>query len=212
MSRSVRGICLINYYGVSCLHLYVFSFFFYWCDNWNVFTISYGPPIMLAILDAVCLFSILKLGHTLSLHISTNNFYFWCQNFAVVSTLLNFVRIFRKAHDENCKQAELEKKKALKEAEAEKSKEANIAKNVSRWHLVCLPLHDLSPCAWDTCCFGQQPSICADNLRNCFRICTTLVRGNWIAPHLQGNKVVRIAHSTLLCTFIKDSTIIWQNK
>lgn len=160
---------------------------------------------MPAILDAVCLFSILKLGHTLSLHISTNNFYFLCQNFAVVSTLLNFVRIFRKAHDENRKQAELEKKKAQKEAETEKSKEANIAKNVSRWHLVCLPLHDFSPCAWDTCCFGQQPSICADNLRNCFRICTTLVRGNWIAPHLRGNKVVSIAHSTLLCTFMKDS-------
>ncbi|CAL9090305.1 unnamed protein product [Musa textilis] len=50
----------------------------------------------------------------------------------VVSTLLNFVRIFRKAHEENCKQAELEKKKAQKEAETEKSKEANIAKNVSR--------------------------------------------------------------------------------
>ncbi|CAD5176568.1 unnamed protein product [Musa acuminata subsp. malaccensis] len=50
----------------------------------------------------------------------------------VVSTILNFVRIFRKAHDENRKQAELEKKKAQKEAETEKSKEANIAKNVSR--------------------------------------------------------------------------------
>ncbi|RWW00941.1 hypothetical protein BHE74_00051857 [Ensete ventricosum] len=82
--------------------------------------------------EQVCLFSILKLGHTLSLHISTNNFYFLCQNFAVISTLLNFVRILRKAHEENGKQAELEKKKAQKEAEAEKSKEANIAKNVSR--------------------------------------------------------------------------------
>lgn len=31
--------------------------------------------------------------------------------YAVIATLLNFVRMFRKAHDENCKQAELEKKK-----------------------------------------------------------------------------------------------------
>ncbi|KAJ8514006.1 hypothetical protein OPV22_004440 [Ensete ventricosum] len=49
----------------------------------------------------------------------------------VISTLLNFVRILRKAHEENGKQAELEKKKAQKEAEAEKSKEANIAKNIT---------------------------------------------------------------------------------
>lgn len=41
---------------------------------------------------------------------------------AVTATLLNFVRLFRKAHEENCKQAELEKKKAQKEAEMEKSK------------------------------------------------------------------------------------------
>lgn len=40
----------------------------------------------------------------------------------VISTLLNFVRMFRRAHDENCKQTELEKKKAEKEAELEKSK------------------------------------------------------------------------------------------
>ncbi|KAM7477150.1 hypothetical protein LguiB_024393 [Lonicera macranthoides] len=39
----------------------------------------------------------------------------------VVSTLLNFVRMFNKAHDENCKQLELEKKKAAKE-EAENEK------------------------------------------------------------------------------------------
>ncbi|CAB4288844.1 unnamed protein product [Prunus armeniaca] len=37
----------------------------------------------------------------------------------VVSTLLNFVRMFIKAHDENCKQSEIEKKKA---AESEKPK------------------------------------------------------------------------------------------
>ncbi|XP_020102865.1 formin-like protein 6 isoform X3 [Ananas comosus] len=38
----------------------------------------------------------------------------------VVSTLLNFVRMFIRAHNENCKQLELEKKKAQKEAENEK--------------------------------------------------------------------------------------------
>ncbi|XP_042040507.1 formin-like protein 20 [Salvia splendens] len=37
----------------------------------------------------------------------------------VIATLLNFVRMFRKAHEENSKQAELEKKKARKEAEVE---------------------------------------------------------------------------------------------
>nr|GMC48899.1 formin-like protein 18 [Ipomoea batatas] len=34
----------------------------------------------------------------------------------VVSTLLNFVRMFKKAHEENCKQLEFERKKAEKEA------------------------------------------------------------------------------------------------
>lgn len=46
----------------------------------------------------------------------------------VTATLLNFVRMFRKAHDENCKQAELEKKKAQKEAEMEKAKGINLTK------------------------------------------------------------------------------------
>ncbi|CAA0810652.1 Formin-like protein 18 [Striga hermonthica] len=40
----------------------------------------------------------------------------------VVSTLLNFVRVFRRAHEENRKQMELEKKKEQKEAKNEKSK------------------------------------------------------------------------------------------
>ncbi|KAJ7958495.1 Formin-like protein [Quillaja saponaria] len=40
----------------------------------------------------------------------------------VVSTLLNFVRMFVQAHTENCKQIEFEKKKAEKEAENEKLK------------------------------------------------------------------------------------------
>ncbi|KAL1141531.1 hypothetical protein V6Z11_A11G036400 [Gossypium hirsutum] len=40
----------------------------------------------------------------------------------VTSTLLNFVRLFRKAHEENVKEAEAEQKKAEKEAETEKNK------------------------------------------------------------------------------------------
>ncbi|GFQ07472.1 formin-like protein 17 [Phtheirospermum japonicum] len=40
----------------------------------------------------------------------------------VVSTLLNFVRMFRRAHEENCKQLEFEKKKAQREAENVKAK------------------------------------------------------------------------------------------
>lgn len=47
----------------------------------------------------------------------------------VISTLMNFVVMFRRAHQENCKQAELEKKKAQKEAETEKSKAPNHAPN-----------------------------------------------------------------------------------
>ncbi|KAK1293294.1 Formin-like protein 6 [Acorus calamus] len=43
----------------------------------------------------------------------------------VVSTLLNFVKMFGRAHEENCKQLELEKKKAQKEAENEKLKMNN---------------------------------------------------------------------------------------
>lgn len=48
----------------------------------------------------------------------------------VTATLLNFIRMFLKAHDENIKQAELEKKKAEKEAEIEKKakKEAEMEK------------------------------------------------------------------------------------
>ncbi|PKI72145.1 hypothetical protein CRG98_007464 [Punica granatum] len=46
----------------------------------------------------------------------------------VTATLLNFVRLFRKSHEENCKQAELEKKKAEKEAEMEKAKGVNLTK------------------------------------------------------------------------------------
>ncbi|XP_073276529.1 formin-like protein 18 isoform X2 [Primulina huaijiensis] len=40
----------------------------------------------------------------------------------VVSTLLSFVRMFLRCHNENCKQLEYEKKKALKEAETNKDK------------------------------------------------------------------------------------------
>ncbi|KAL0384913.1 UNVERIFIED_CONTAM: Formin-like protein 20 [Sesamum radiatum] len=46
----------------------------------------------------------------------------------VTATLLNFVRLFQKAHEENCKEAELEKKKAQKEAEMENAKGINLTK------------------------------------------------------------------------------------
>jgi hypothetical protein len=50
---------------------------------------------------------------------------------AVISTLLTFVTTFRKAHEENLKQTELEKKRAEKEAVAEKSKSTQLtSKNV----------------------------------------------------------------------------------
>lgn len=39
---------------------------------------------------------------------------------AVISTLFNFVKMFKQAHEENCKQLEFEKKKAEKEAEKTK--------------------------------------------------------------------------------------------
>lgn len=46
----------------------------------------------------------------------------------VISTLLNFVKMFNQAHDENCKQLEFEKKKAEKEAAAEKLKTSDPVK------------------------------------------------------------------------------------
>ncbi|XP_047972257.1 formin-like protein 18 [Salvia hispanica] len=49
----------------------------------------------------------------------------------VVSTLLNFVRMFRKAHEENCKQLELEnKKKTQEETENQKLKENASSKEL----------------------------------------------------------------------------------
>ncbi|KAL3844083.1 hypothetical protein ACJIZ3_001486 [Penstemon smallii] len=45
----------------------------------------------------------------------------------VVSTLLNFVRMFLRAHDENCKQLEFEKKKAQTEAENQKKVKLNAS-------------------------------------------------------------------------------------
>uniref|UniRef100_K7KMH8 Formin-like protein n=1 Tax=Glycine max TaxID=3847 RepID=K7KMH8_SOYBN len=51
-----------------------------------------------------------------------------CPMEQVTTTLLNFIRLFRKAHEENIKQAELEKKKAEKEAEMEKAKGINLTK------------------------------------------------------------------------------------
>ncbi|XP_021769441.1 formin-like protein 6 [Chenopodium quinoa] len=56
----------------------------------------------------------------------------------VVSTLQNFVRMFHRAHDENCKQLEFEKKKAEKEAENEKSKMNARAKDPDH-HVQQLP-------------------------------------------------------------------------
>ncbi|XP_050366111.1 formin-like protein 18 isoform X2 [Argentina anserina] len=49
----------------------------------------------------------------------------------VVSTLLNFVRMFVRAHGENCKQLEFERKKALKEAENEKMKGGTLSRRES---------------------------------------------------------------------------------
>ncbi|XP_054821091.1 formin-like protein 20 isoform X2 [Prosopis cineraria] len=49
----------------------------------------------------------------------------------VTATLLNFIRLFRKAHEENIKQAELEKKRAEKEAE-EKAKAAAASSSSSK--------------------------------------------------------------------------------
>ncbi|KAK7411387.1 hypothetical protein VNO78_02820 [Psophocarpus tetragonolobus] len=50
----------------------------------------------------------------------------------VTVTLLNFTRLFLKAHEENCKQAELERKKADKEAEMEKAKGINLIRKSVR--------------------------------------------------------------------------------
>ncbi|WZZ37919.1 hypothetical protein YC2023_034178 [Brassica napus] len=44
----------------------------------------------------------------------------------VTATLLNFIRLFKKAHEENIKQEELERKKAAKEAEMEKEKAKGV--------------------------------------------------------------------------------------
>jgi len=47
---------------------------------------------------------------------------------AVMQTILNFIGLFRKCHEDNCKQEEADKKKAEKEAEMEKAKAANQEK------------------------------------------------------------------------------------
>ncbi|KAK4750756.1 hypothetical protein SAY87_004238 [Trapa incisa] len=46
----------------------------------------------------------------------------------VMATLLNFVKLFRKSHEENVKQAEQDKKKADKDAEVDKAKGSNPTK------------------------------------------------------------------------------------
>ena len=52
---------------------------------------------------------------------------------AVTVTLLNFTRLFLKAHEENSKQAELEKKKAEKEAEMDKAKGINLIRKSGKY-------------------------------------------------------------------------------
>lgn len=48
---------------------------------------------------------------------------------AVVSTLQNFVRIFVRSHEENCKQVEFEKRRVQKEEENEKLKKGVCSEN-----------------------------------------------------------------------------------
>lgn len=52
---------------------------------------------------------------------------------AVTATLFNFTRLFLKAHEQNCKQAELEKKKVEKEAEMEKAKGINLIRKSGKY-------------------------------------------------------------------------------
>jgi hypothetical protein len=65
------------------------------------------------------------------LAIETFSFFLFLSSSIVVTTLLNFVRMFIRAHDENCKQIEYDKKKAEKEAAAENEKLKLAAKNDS---------------------------------------------------------------------------------
>ncbi|MCL7026183.1 hypothetical protein MKW94_003876 [Papaver nudicaule] len=50
----------------------------------------------------------------------------------VTTTLLSFVRMFRKAHEENCKQAQVERKKAEREVEMERAKGIDPTKKITR--------------------------------------------------------------------------------
>ncbi|CAI9281468.1 unnamed protein product [Lactuca saligna] len=59
-----------------------------------------------------------------------------CSFEQVIERLVKFVRVFREAHEENCKQAELEKIKAQKEIEIEKAMGFNLTKKSS---LFCSP-------------------------------------------------------------------------
>ncbi|CAI9281467.1 unnamed protein product [Lactuca saligna] len=58
------------------------------------------------------------------------------KNITIIERLVKFVRVFREAHEENCKQAELEKIKAQKEIEIEKAMGFNLTKKSS---LFCSP-------------------------------------------------------------------------
>ena len=48
--------------------------------------------------------------------------------YAVVTTLVNFMTMFRRVHSENCKLAEFERKKAEKETERERMKVSPLKK------------------------------------------------------------------------------------
>ncbi|KAJ4961543.1 hypothetical protein NE237_021453 [Protea cynaroides] len=54
-----------------------------------------------------------------------------CSFEQVIATLLNFVRMFLRAHDENRKQAELEMKKVQMEAKMKKAESINLTKKTA---------------------------------------------------------------------------------
>ncbi|KAI3686528.1 hypothetical protein L1987_80207 [Smallanthus sonchifolius] len=85
-----------------------------------------SPPLLEFPEDLVSLETATKtlkgfIGHAETEVTNLNNFYSVVVN-PSTQTLCNFVRLFLKCHEENIKQAELERKKAEKEAEAEKAK------------------------------------------------------------------------------------------
>lgn len=61
-------------------------------------------------------------------YVSNNNVE--CSITAVTADLLNFVRLFKKAHEENVKQAELEKKEAAEDKKLKKGKGLSLTRKV----------------------------------------------------------------------------------